>query len=84
MEKSYEPKRFERRWYEAWLERDLFEDGAWNYGMLAAELAALLAGRVPLTPRIRIGVVISGGNIDPELARCLVDTLASPTAGAVW
>jgi threo-3-hydroxy-L-aspartate ammonia-lyase len=32
----------------------------------AAGLAALLAGKVPLTPELRVGVVLSGGNVDPE------------------
>ncbi len=32
----------------------------------AAGLAALLAGKVPLTPGLRVGVVLSGGNVDPE------------------
>jgi threo-3-hydroxy-L-aspartate ammonia-lyase len=32
----------------------------------AAGLAALLAGKVPLTPGVRVGVVLSGGNVDPE------------------
>jgi threonine dehydratase len=32
----------------------------------AAGLAALLAGRVVLTPELRVGVVLSGGNVDPE------------------
>jgi threonine dehydratase len=32
----------------------------------AAGLAALLAGKLPLTPELRVGVVLSGGNVDPE------------------
>ncbi len=32
----------------------------------AAGLAALLAGKLPLTPEVRVGVVLSGGNVDPE------------------
>ena len=32
----------------------------------AAGLAALLGGKVPLTPGLRVGVVLSGGNVDPE------------------
>ncbi len=31
----------------------------------AAGLAALLAGRVELEPRSRVGVILSGGNVDP-------------------
>ena len=38
----------------------------------SAGLAALLAGRIPRTAARRIGVVLSGGNVDPELFGRLV------------
>jgi threonine dehydratase len=49
----------------------------------ACALAAVLAGRVPLPPRARVGVVVSGGNIDPDHARHLIQTMASTNAGVV-
>jgi threo-3-hydroxy-L-aspartate ammonia-lyase len=33
----------------------------------AVAAAAALSGRLPLPPRSRVGVIISGGNVDPEL-----------------
>jgi threonine dehydratase len=39
----------------------------------AAGLAALLAGRLPLPPGSRVGVILSGGNVD---ARVLAGILA--------
>jgi threonine dehydratase len=40
----------------------------------AVAAAALLAGAVPLAKGARVGVVLSGGNVDPET---LVDILGS-------
>ncbi len=41
----------------------------------SAALAALLAGKVPGAPGRRIGVVLSGGNVDPERLAALVSGL---------
>jgi len=38
----------------------------------SAGLAAVLAGRVPRISGARVGVVLSGGNVDPELFGRLV------------
>ena len=40
-------------------------EGVRAAGAVAA--AALLSGRLPLAPGARVGVVLSGGNIEPEL-----------------
>jgi len=41
----------------------------------ACALAALLAGRVAIAPDMRIGVVITGGNVSPERFGELTDEL---------
>lgn len=41
----------------------------------SAALAALLAGKVPGAARRRVGVVLSGGNVDPERLAALVSGL---------
>jgi threonine dehydratase len=38
----------------------------------AVAVAALLAGKVPLFPRARVGVVLSGGNVDPALLAAIL------------
>ena len=40
----------------------------------AVAAAAVLSGRLPIPPGSRVGVILSGGNIDPEL---LIDILRS-------
>jgi threonine dehydratase len=44
----------------------------------AAGAAAVLAGRLPLEPGAHVGVILSGGNIEPEL---LVSLLHAPSEG---
>ncbi len=45
-------------------------------GSGAAALAALLAGKVRVAPGARVGVIVSGGNVDPERLLALYDSSA--------
>jgi threo-3-hydroxy-L-aspartate ammonia-lyase len=39
----------------------------------AVAAAAVLSGRLPLAPGARVGVVLSGGNVDPDVLGAILN-----------